>query len=73
MNLKEINMKFYNFMESADADMNKEYEKYKEYVLKESGVDDERLLVSYPSFCFGLFVDLLDEIEFEKQLNDLIE
>jgi hypothetical protein len=73
MDIKQINMKFYNFMENADADMQKEYERYKEYVLKEAGSDDKMYLVSYPSFCFGLFVDLLDEIEFEKQLNDLIE
>ncbi len=73
MDIKQINMKFYNFMENADADMQKEYEKYKEYVHNEVNTDDVKYLVSYPSFCFGIFTDLLDEIEFEEQLKDLLE
>ena len=73
MDIKQINMKFYNFMEHADKDMQKEYDRYKEYVHKEVNTDDAMYLVSYPSFCFGIFTDLLDEIEFEEQLKDLLE
>ena len=73
MDIKQINMKFYNFMENADADMQKEYARYKEYVHKEVNTDEAMYLVSYPSFCFGIFVDILDEIEFEEQLKDLLE
>jgi hypothetical protein len=72
-NLEQIQDEFSFFMSRAESSLKEDYNKYKRYVAEKTPYDNVLYVLTYPAFCFGMYVATCNDIEMDEQINDLLK
>lgn len=73
MTLSKVQDEFTHFIVRADKILQEDYKRYKAYIAETSDDDEPLLVLPYPAFCFGIYVETCNEIDMEEQIKDLLK